>query len=170
MKNSFQCMVWGLLRFPVVRVSWNDANAFCAWATAKTKRRVRLPTEAEWEYACRAGTTSRLFFGNNESALGAYGWTIANSGSRTHPVGQKKPNPWGLFDVYGNVWELCQDWPGPYSAGAVTDPMGAETGGRRCMRGGSWADKSGASCSTCRGKFPPTWNGVHIGFRVAVSP
>ena len=93
---------------PVVCVSWNDANAFCNWLSKKEKRMYQLPTEAQWEYACRAGTTTAYSFGDDPKDLGDYAWYQDNSGNHTHPVGGKKPNPWGLYDMHGNVW---QGWP-----------------------------------------------------------
>jgi formylglycine-generating enzyme required for sulfatase activity len=141
---------------PVESVSWNDAVAYCAKLTGKEKAagrlpvgyEYRLPTEAEWEYACRAGTTTAFSFGDDESKLGEYGWYgqymlgeylySGNSGQTTHPVGQKKPNGWGLYDVHGNVYEWCQDWYGNYPGGSVTDPQGPATGSYRVRRGGGW--------------------------------
>ena len=95
----------------------------------------RLPTEAEWEYACRAGTT-----GDRYGNIDVIAWYYSNSGSTTHPVGQKQANAWGLFDTLGNVWEWCQDWYGDYSAGYQTDPTGPGSGSYRVDRGGSWCD------------------------------
>lgn len=120
---------------PVVGVSWHDAQAFCEWAGC------RLPTEAEWEYACRAGTTTEFSFGDDESLLGEYAWFNGNSCSQTQPVGTKRPNAWGLYDLHGNVWEWCQDWfAGDYYAYSPSvDPKGpASSRISRVWRGGAW--------------------------------
>jgi formylglycine-generating enzyme required for sulfatase activity len=109
---------------PVESVSWDDAQAFINCLNQKEGHiRYRLPTEAEWEYAARAGTTTEYFFGNSASDLSRYAWYEDNSGYTTHPVGQKQPNPWGLYDIYGNVWEWVQDWYGNLET-SVTDPRG----------------------------------------------
>jgi formylglycine-generating enzyme required for sulfatase activity len=99
---------------PVVCVTWNDAKKFCAWMKAKEKKDYRLPTEAEWEYACRAWTSTRFSYGDDPgyTNLTNYAWYLDGT---THPVGQKLPNPWGLYDMHGNVWEWCQDWYRPIS-------------------------------------------------------
>jgi len=125
---------------PVESIPWNEAVEFCRKLSEKTGKAVRLPTEAEWEYACRAGTKTRYSFGDSDSVLGDYAWYGSNSGGMTHPVGQKKPNPWGLYDMQGNVWEWCADWDGPYSSGSSTDPQGAGSGDSRVLRGGSWGN------------------------------
>jgi len=124
---------------PVDGVSWNDATEFCKKLSEKTHQTVRLPTAAEWEYACRAGTQTAYSFGDDPSALGDYAWNYGNrgSGGRIHPVGQKKPNAWGLYDMHGNVWEWCEDWFGEDPKGPVTDPSGPATGTLRVQRGGS---------------------------------
>lgn len=126
---------------PVEQVSWEDAVEFCRKlselpAEKAAGRVYRLPTEAEWEYACRAGTTTKYSFGDDDSELGNYAWFKGNSGNTSHPVGGKKPNAWGLYDMHGNVWEWCQDWYGDYPSGTVTDPMGATSGSYRVNRGG----------------------------------
>jgi formylglycine-generating enzyme required for sulfatase activity len=127
---------------PVEKVSWNDAQAFCQKLSQITGKTYRLPTEAEWEYACRAGTTTRYYFGDDANQLGDYAWGTENSNRTTHPVGQKKPNGWGLYDMSGNVWEWCEDnWHGNY-IGAPDDGSAWIDNDNdydyRVMRGGSW--------------------------------
>ena len=129
---------------PVEKVSWDDAQAFCQKLSQITGKTYRLPTEAEWEYACRAGTTTRYYFGDNANQLGDYAWYDGNSQNTTHPVGQKKPNAWGLYDMSGNVWEWCEDdWHDNY-IGAPTDGSAWITNNNdndydyRIPRGGSW--------------------------------
>ena len=122
-----------------------DAVEFCrklsAMPAEKTAGHVyRLPTEAEWEYACRSGTTTAYGFGDDASRLGDYGWFSGNSDSSTHPVGEKKPNAWGLYDMHGGVYEWCQDWYGDYPSGSATDPTGATSGSFRVLRGGGWSN------------------------------
>jgi formylglycine-generating enzyme required for sulfatase activity len=128
---------------PVENVSWYDAVEFCRKLSAMPAEKsagyvYRLPTEAEWEYACRAGTTTDYSFDDSESDLGEYAWCRENSDGTTHPVGQKKPNAWGLYDMHGNEYEWCQDWYGDYPSGSVTDPTGPASGNFRCLRGGSY--------------------------------
>lgn len=125
---------------PVVHVSWNDAKAFCDWLSKKTGRTVRFPTEAEWEYACRAGSTGKWCFGDDERAVRDYAWYGADSGMQTRPAGQKKPNAWGLYDMHGNVWELVSDWydEGYYARSPRENPTGPDTGNMRVRRGDSW--------------------------------
>src|SRR5262249_23740477 len=131
---------------PVVYVSWNDAVAFCKWLSKKEKKFYDLPTEAEWEYACRAGgpPSDAYCFGNDLKKLGDYAWFNDNSGKQTHPVGTKKANAWGLFDMHGNVWEWCADSlrnsPTKEEVeklqGPIEDPKGQENGDNRVRRGG----------------------------------
>ena len=110
---------------PVVLVSWNDAEAFCRWLAEKTGAKVRLPYEAEWEYSCRAGAGTKFCFGNDDKELTEYAWYLVNSEMKTHPVGQKKPNAWGLYDMHGNAWQWCSDWSvNRYKEGLQIDPAG----------------------------------------------
>jgi formylglycine-generating enzyme required for sulfatase activity len=155
---------------PVVAVSWNDAKAFCDWVARKTGREVRLPTEAEWEYACRAGTTGSWACGD-ASLLGKSAWYYLNSGMRTHPVGQKEPNAWGVYDVHGNVWEWVADRYDPtyYASSPVKDPAGPAKGTDRVLRGGSWSDSSYKCRSAYRYRCHPAYCGTLWGFRAAVS-
>lgn len=130
------------LQHPVESVSWSDCQVFIDKLNRLGAGRFRLPTEAEWEYACRAGTTSRFYWGDDpkEYLVNEYGWVNSRSFATTHPVGQKKPNAWGLYDMNGNVWEWCQDWYGPYPEGPQTNPTGPSEGKGRVFRGGSWYD------------------------------
>ena len=154
---------------PVEMVSWNDATEFCKELSEKTRQAVRLPTEAEWEYACRAGTATAFSFGDSDSALGDYAWYTSNSGRTTHPVGQKKPNAWGLYDMHGNVWEWCAGLYGGYPNDAVTDPKGAASGTRRVLRGGGWFGNPAHCRSASRRYDSPDNRSSRCGFRVVVS-
>jgi formylglycine-generating enzyme required for sulfatase activity len=160
-------------------VSWDDAQAFCKKVSEKAGVALRLPTEAEWEYACRAGSKGRFCFGDADTALRDYAWYIVNSTDRrtgkrtTQPVGQKKPNAWGLYDMHGNVWEWCSDW---YAAnygsdGSQTDPTGPATGSIRVLRGGSWNYCQYGCRASGRGRIGP--NGQYDvnggGFRVVIA-
>jgi formylglycine-generating enzyme required for sulfatase activity len=126
--------------YPMYYVSWDEAQKFIQKVNAMDQGSCRLPSEAEWEYACRAGTQSRYYFGDNEAELGEYAWYAANSGNMTHPVGRKRPNVWGLFDMHGNVNEWCQDWLHENYNGAPADGSARETpaGQHRVLRGGAW--------------------------------
>ena len=171
----------GDLNRPVETVSWDDAVGYCATLTTneQTAGRIpagwsyRLPTEAEWEYACRAGPrTTRFGFGDDVSgaAFGNYAWYSSNSAATTHPVEQKLPNAWGLMDMHGNVWEWCQDRYAAYSGGSVTDPQGPLTGGERVSRGASWSGSPANSRSARRDRKSPTTTDDRIGFRLVLSP
>ena len=156
---------------PVETVSWADAVEFCGKLSAlpaeKTAGHVyRLPTEAEWEYACRSGTTTAYGFGDDASRLGDYGWFRSNSDSKTHPVGEKKPNAWGLYDMHGSVWEWCQDRYGEYPSGSATDPTGATSGSDRVLRGGSWNYYARYCRSAYRDRITPEYRDYYLGFRV----
>ena len=154
---------------PVTCVSWNDAVAFCQWLSKKEGKTYRLPTEAEWEYACRAGTTTRWCFGDDEAALAKYAWYDGNSRNATHPVGQKRPNAWGLYDMHGNVWEWCADWYAEdyYGQSPPDDPTGPSSGTDRVLRGGSWFSSPGSPRSANRDRDRPGNRGHYDGFRVA---
>ena len=159
---------------PVGNVSWEDAVEFCRKLSAipaeKAAGRVyRLPTEAEWEYACRAGTTTKYCFGDDDAQLGEYAWYSRNSGNTTHPVGQKRPNAWELYDTHGNVWEWCDDWYGDYPRRAAQDPQGPSKGSGRVRRGGGWYDEAASCRSAHRGWCLPSFRLDYLGFRVALS-
>ena len=162
---------------PVEKVSYVDALTYCSTVTKRERdaRRLpldyayRLPTEAEWEYACRAGTTNLYSFGDSVTNADQYAWTLENSDSITHPVGQKHANPWGLYDIHGNVWEWCSDWFGEYPATEISDPLGPKQGKFKVFRGGSWNHAIELARSRNRFMMAPT-NGIYfVGFRIALS-
>ena len=156
---------------PVELVAWVEVQEFIQRLNANEgHNRYRLPTEAEWEYAARAGTSTEYSFGNSENSLGQYAWYRDNSGGKTHPVGQKKPNPWGLYDMYGNVWEWVQDWYGDYPSSSVTDPKGPSSGSNRVNRGGSWGFDAGSCRAANRSNDSADYGYSYIGFRLALSP
>jgi formylglycine-generating enzyme required for sulfatase activity len=155
---------------PVENVSWEEVQGFIRQLMAQEGHHYRLPTEAEWEYAARADTTTDYSFGNEVSQLGAYAWYGDNAEGTTHPVGHKQPNAWGLFDVYGNVWEWVQDWYGAYAADAVPDPQGPSSGLGRVFRGGSWNDDARLCRSAFRSDVPPSDRFDLIGFRLLREP
>jgi len=160
---------------PVESVSWEATQLFIkalngATAAARPASTVfRLPTEAEWEYACRAGSTTLFASGDNANLVGSVGWTEANASYSTHPSGQKKANAWGLQDMHGNVSEWCQDWFALYPESPQTDPTGPESGTFKVVRGGSWA-QSGESCSSAsRSLLSPGTATDRTGFRVVLA-
>lgn len=155
---------------PVTCISWNDANAFIKWLNRKEERVYRLPTEAEWEYAGRAGSTGRFYFGNGQARLGKYAWYWNNSKNHSHAVGEKIPNAWGLYDILGNVWEWCQDWYGKYPSDAVTDPIGPLSGSAKVFRGGSMHSHDRFCRSAYRGGYSPDGRFTSLGFRLVMSP
>ncbi|MCD6326070.1 SUMF1/EgtB/PvdO family nonheme iron enzyme [bacterium] len=153
---------------PVVNVSWDDAKGYTEWLSRRSGGKYRLPTEAEWEYACRVGTPTRFYTGDADSDLGRAGWYGSNSGGKTHAVGQKAANGWGLYDMRGNVWEWCSDWYGKgyYGSSPGVDPTGPGSGSGRVGRGGSWGGNPGFCRSAYRYRFAPTSRNYDLGFRV----
>jgi sulfatase modifying factor 1 len=153
---------------PVVCLAWPDAVEYCKWLTKKTGHAYRLPTEAEWEYACRAGSQQAYSFGPDGRELSKYAWYGENSGGKTRPVGQKKPNGWVLFDMHGNVWEWCQDWYAAYPVGTAIDPGGPLRGSGRVHRGGGWISQEKYSrCAIRRSGFGGS---DRLGFRLVRMP
>ena len=158
---------------PVEMVSWDDCQQFLGKLNAKSAAgggKFRLPSEAQWEYACRAGSTTRYCFGDDESKLGEYAWYYKNTGVETHPVGEKKPNGWGLYDMHGNVWEWCQDWYEDCKESPVDDPTGAATGSLRVFRGGGWAGPARGCRSAYRSAYVPGYRLSVLGLRVSLVP
>jgi formylglycine-generating enzyme required for sulfatase activity len=156
---------------PVEQVSWTEAQAFCKKASGRTRRKFRLPTEAEWEYACRAGTQTAYSFGDDWRGLGDHAWYGDNSGQTTHPVGEKKPNEFGLYDMHGNVWQWCSDWNSKSHDGkAEKDPRGPKSGKseNRVARGGSWLGDVRMCRSAFRTSSAPDMRLSYFGFRVVV--
>jgi formylglycine-generating enzyme required for sulfatase activity len=159
---------WGRGHRPVVNVNWQDANEYCQWLSKETGHIYRLPTEAEWEYACRAGSSSVYCFGDEKEQLDDYAWYNDNSDITTDTVGKKKGNPWGLHDMHGNVWEWCIDWYQGffYAVSPLRNPIYTEPGLYRVMRGGSWGDQAQDCRSSCRKRYEPYSRFGNIGFRV----
>jgi formylglycine-generating enzyme required for sulfatase activity len=161
---------------PVENVSWNDTDRFIARMNRRGEGTYRLPTEAEWEYAVRAGSTTAFYIGGvtnlycnpTDPNLNLIGWYCGNSAQKNHPVAQKQPNAWGLYDMSGNVYEWCQDWYGTYPISA-TDPTGPTSGSNRVFRGGSW-DYLAVGCrSAYRNKATPDYWDITLGFRLVRS-
>ncbi|MBQ7403130.1 MAG: SUMF1/EgtB/PvdO family nonheme iron enzyme [Lentisphaeria bacterium] len=167
---------------PVENVSWHDAKEFCKKLNEIYADKLPagyqfdLPTEAQWEYACRAGTTTAL--NNGKDLTSSYGgcanlndvaWYYQNSGGKTHNVGQKRANAWGLYDMHGNVWEWCRDWYGAYPGGSVTDPAGPSSGSCRVVRGGSWYSYASSCRSADRNYYDPSLRNYYDGFRLALA-
>ncbi len=171
---------------PVTQITWNDAAAYCAWLSELEQRRAwyrpdgkggwlvaahadgyRLPTEAEWEYACRAGTTTQHSFGDDKSQLEQHGWFKNNAGGKAQPVALKRPNPFGLFDMHGNAAEWCQDWYDGkwYEKSSPSDPSGPSSGSSRVLRGGYWNNAASYCRSACRYESQPSTRYTNYGFR-----
>ena len=165
---------------PVEQVNWTEANNYCAQLTARERSAgrlpsgwaYRLPTEAEWEYASRCGSTNRFSYGDDPgyTQLGNNAWYNANSGGAAHTVGGKLPNRWGLYDMSGNVWEWCSDWYSTYPGGNVTDPSGSVSGSHRVVRGGSWYDTAYYCRSARRLINDPSDRYNNHGFRLVLAP
>ena len=152
---------------PVESVSWNDVQDFITKLNQKNDGYTyRLPTEAEWEYSARAGSTTAYSYGDGEGSLGEYAWFYGNSGSETHAVATKKPNSWGLYDMHGNVWEWTSDWYGSLSTSSVTDPTGASSGSYRVIRGGGWSSYAQYLRSAYRNYWEPGNRINNVGFRL----
>jgi formylglycine-generating enzyme required for sulfatase activity len=164
--------------YPATHVSWGDAVEFCQRLGKKENATYRLPSEAEWEYACRAGTTTAYHFGDDTSPLGEYAWFGGLSGDGNcrneryaHQVARKKPNSWGLYDMHGNVWEWCRDWHADdyYAGSDAADPNGAASGTHRVIRGGCWLYPAENCRSAYRSEYEPANRRINVGFRLACS-
>jgi formylglycine-generating enzyme required for sulfatase activity len=154
---------------PVENLKWEDCQKFLEVLSARYPGcTFTLPTEAQWEYACRAGSTTEFCFGSDEGEMGEYAWYVKNSENTTHPVGQKHANAWGLYDMHGNAYEWCQDWDGPYAGSEPTDPRGPASGTKRIMRGGSWRTGAKVCRSANRPWTAPPHPPYKAGFRVVV--
>jgi uncharacterized protein (TIGR02996 family) len=158
---------------PVVCVNWNDAQVMIAWLNEQEKGSglvYSLPTEAQWEYACRAGTETARFWGDDTNRIRTYAWYLANAGDRARPVDTKKPNPWGLYHMIGLVWEWCGDVFTPYTPDPVVDPIGHTTGNVSYpVRGGSWGNDPDLCRAAYRVGYSPETSWTAYGFRLAVS-
>ncbi|HJT77659.1 MAG TPA: formylglycine-generating enzyme family protein, partial [Gemmataceae bacterium] len=170
---------------PVVNVSWNDAQAFCRWLARRSGKAVRLPTEAEWEYACRAGTRTRYYSGDDAETLAQVGNVADGTAKKkfpnwqtisaedgyvfTAPVGSFRPNGFGLYDMHGNVWQWCQDRYGQdyYQNSPKSDPQGTDNGLARVLRGGSWINRPKGCRAAHRSRYAPAYSIYSAGFRVA---
>ena len=161
--------------YPATFVSHDDAVDFCSELSSREGATYRLPTEAEWEYACRARSQTAYSFGDTAEQMEQYGWFDENDRGvgeeYAHRVGQKLPNAFGLYDLDGNVWEWCSDWFEEYPSGPVTDPTGPAEGSRRVLRGGSWSNSAVLCRSAIRfGHEPSSRDYDYGGFRVSLSP
>lgn len=157
---------WGRRSRPIMKVSWYDATAYAQWLSDVTRADFRLPTEAEWEFACRAGTRTDYSFGENITKDQV---NFNRTNSKTMPVGSYEPNPLGLYEMHGNVWEWCSDWYTKYPVGKVKDPKGPDNGRYRVLRGGSWFVNAWLTRSASRACDEPGERDHSRGFRLAGS-
>jgi formylglycine-generating enzyme required for sulfatase activity len=172
---NWKCGVSGPLRpqsefnHPVIHVSWNDAVAYAQWLSRKTGKTWRLPSEAEWEFAAKGGSAT-TYSGSN--SIDEVAWYSSNSGGKTQPVGQKKPNGYGLYDMTGNVWEWCADWYSSdyYKSSPSSNPQGPNSGSHRVYRGGSWYINAEYCRVANRNGSAPDYRGHDIGFRLVLAP
>lgn len=149
--------------------SWDDCQEFIRKLNALSGQHFRLPTEAEWEFACRGGNNSRGYKYSGSNNLGSVAWYDDNSEGQTHSVATKSPNELGIYDMSGNVWEWCADWYGDYSSGAQTNPTGPQSGSHRVRRGGSWINYARNCRSSNRNSdYYPTFRGLILGLRLAL--
>ncbi|MBF0185500.1 MAG: formylglycine-generating enzyme family protein [Magnetococcales bacterium] len=156
---------------PVESVSWEEVREFIGKLNERAATDLyRLPSEAEWEYAARAGTTTSRYWGDGNEALEQHAWFAGNAGKRSRPVGQLQANPWGLYDMLGNVWEWCQDWYSPksYSNGTVTDPRGPSDGASRVLRGGGWNNYASHIRAAYRFELNPAHRRRNLGLRLVM--
>ena len=166
----------GSTLLPVEKVSWNNAIRFCKKLNPLLQEQIpsgftiTLPTEAQWEYVCRAGTTTAYCFGDDPAQLGEYAWFRENSNGKTHPVGQKKPNGWGLYDVHGNVWECVLDDYESALPGGIDPYVTNKSGSDSVLRGGSWINGSAFCRSANRISITASIRNADFGFRIALSP
>lgn len=153
---------------PVEQVSWDDCQEFIRKLNSLTGQNFRLPTEAEWEFACRGGNNSRGYKYSGSNYIDNVAWYDGNSGDKTHPVATKSPNELGIYDMSGNVWEWCADWYGDYSSGRQTNPKGPYGGSGRVGRGGSWSISAWGCRSSGRGYGSPPGRSYGLGLRLAL--
>ena len=154
--------------YPMYFISWDDCKEFIGMLNEITQMNFRLPTEAEWEFACRGGNNSRGYKYSGSNYIDNVAWYWDNSGKKTHPVATKLPNELGIYDMSGNVWEWCSDWYDKYSSGAQANPTGPESGSCRVFRGGGWGSYAGYCRSSNRGYNTPTHRHDRLGLRLAL--